>query len=84
MYVNNATATEITDISRVPITRLYSILKDLEDRGFVTSTITRPKIYKHTEIRNVVDHILARKQERVSNLIKQREEIISSLDKLYN
>lgn len=81
---SESTAPELAKISGVPVTKIYSILKSLEDMGFLKSSLSRPKVYRPIDVQNVVDSVLVKKQEKINDVISQRDIMISSLDKLYN
>ena len=81
---SESTAPELAKLSGVPVTKIYSILKSLENMGFLKSSLTRPKMYRPVDAQVAVDSILLRKQEQVNEMLDKRKKMISSLDKLYD
>ncbi len=72
---------EISDVTDIPYTRLYSVLKDLEKKGWVESQPGRPIVYKAVRpkfaARNAIQEILRE--------LQQAEEIITqNLDDIYS
>ena len=80
---SESTATELAKISNVLVTKIYSVLKSLEDMGFVKSSLTRPKVYRPVDVQTVVDSIMIKKQERIDEMISHRDSIVNSLGRLY-
>lgn len=81
---SETTALEIAEISGVPITKLYSVLKALENRGFVKTTLSRPKMFRPVDPSAVVDSVLSMKQEKLKEVVSERDSIISTLNSLYD
>ncbi len=76
-------ASDIAVISGVPITKLYSVLKSLENRGFIRCTPTRPKMFRPINPDAIVDSVLIKKEEKLREIISERDGMISSLERLY-
>lgn len=81
---SEATAIDIAEISGVPLTKLYAVLKSLEDLGFLKSSLSRPKIYRPIDVNNVVEMMIAKKQDKINEIVKKKDEITLSLNDLYN
>lgn len=81
---SEATATNIAEVSGVPLTKLYSVLKSLEDLGFVKCSLSRPKLYRPIDVKSIVEMVIAKKQDRINEITKKREKIIASLNDLYD
>ena len=80
---SESTADEITKISQVPITKIYSVLKSLEDMGFLKCTLTRPKYYRPVAVDGVVDAMINKRQEKIHELVQNKNVMISKLVGLY-
>ena len=75
-----ATAQEISDTSNIPITKIYSILKSMEDLGFIKSIVGRPKRYVPVETQTVTDALILKYKEKVNDMESQSKEMISALN----
>lgn len=80
---SESTADDIAKLSGVPITKIYSILKSLEDMGYVKCTPTRPKYYRPVDVRGIVDSVISKRQEKIQEFLSKKDNIISTLENLY-
>ncbi len=79
-----ATAKELSEMSTVPITKIYAILKSLESLGYLKCSLSRPKKYRPISIKLLVDSIIIGKKRSIEEIIKQKENAISILSELYD
>lgn len=65
------TAEEISEEAGVPYSKIYSVLKRLEEMSLIISTEERPKRYipKHQE--TVIDFLIHRKEREVSRIRRE-------------
>ena len=66
-------APEVAEAARVPRTRIYSILKDLERRGWVEAQPTRPKSYRAVRPDTCVNRERARLDALVAKALPELE-----------
>ena len=70
-------AEEIAKVSEIPRSKIYNTLKELDKKGFITITHTRPLQYQAVP----PSDIFQREKEK---LVKELEEAQEKLDELYN
>jgi sugar-specific transcriptional regulator TrmB len=58
--------------------QLYPSLKKLREKGIVNSTYKRPAIFSAVAIERVLDILIKKKIEETQNMIRNKEELISS------
>ncbi len=71
-----STATEIAGRAGIPVTKVYSVLKALENRGILESGFERPKKYtciNITELKKKLVEEKAREQEKILRVLEERE-----------
>ncbi len=68
------TAEEVSEESGIPYTKIYSVLKNLQEMGMVITTEERPKkfIAKHKD--EVIGSLIERKREKFELMRKQAME----------
>ncbi|MFQ6051282.1 MAG: TrmB family transcriptional regulator [Candidatus Hydrothermarchaeota archaeon] len=72
---------EISDVTDIPYTRLYSVLKDLERKGWVESQPGRPIVYKAVRPKYAVRNAI---QEILKELQKAEEIVTQNLENIYS
>ncbi len=81
-----ATASEISDLSGVPYTRVYDVLGSLESKGFVASIPGRPMKFQAIEPRvafaNFLEVERRRMEEKIRELEKGVHDVLELLSKL--
>lgn len=70
-------ANEIAEVSEIPRSKIYNTLKELNKKGFVTITKTRPIEYKAVSPRNIIS-------KKKAELNKELEDSEEKLDEIYN
>jgi len=82
-----ATASELSDISGVPYTRVYDVLNSLESYGLVLRLPGRPMRFKAIHpslaIKNLKRKMLSEFEKKIEDLEREEEEIISELNSIY-
>jgi sugar-specific transcriptional regulator TrmB len=74
----NSTALEITNLTGVPYTKIYSVLDALSYMGFITADIERPMRFRATDIETIVDSLVKRHSESLSRMKRVGEEVKSA------
>lgn len=79
-----STATEISDAADVPQSRVYDVLEDLEEKGFVTVQPGRPKKFGPIEPELAVNQYVEYKrdsfEDKISRTRETGEEFVNELD----
>ncbi len=76
---SNMTAKGISEESSVPYTKIYSVLKTLENKGYIRSSLERPKKYSVLDPEDLKSKILENKREEIDAL---EEELDSELERI--
>jgi len=72
--IGEATAREVHDLSGVPRTRIYDILRDLSEKGFVEFVQGSPSCYRAVE----PDHVIERlRDDLVASIDRSTSELLS-------
>lgn len=66
----NITALDLSKISKIPHTKIYTVLESLQNMGFVYSTVERPKKYFAIKPEKIVDRLI-RKYDRKAEMIRR-------------
>lgn len=78
------TAQEISSKANIPYTKIYSVLKTLEDKGYIRSNMERPKKYFAIEPDELKDTLLERKERELQSLKQELEFHIDNLNTTYS
>ncbi len=70
-------ANDIAEASDIPRSKIYNTLKELNKKGFVTITKTRPIEYKAVSPKNIIN-------KKKKELIREIEESEEKMDEIYN
>ncbi len=62
------TAEEVSEEAEVPYSKVYSVLKNLEDMGMVISTEERPKRFVAKDEEKAIDFLINRKERELSRI----------------
>ncbi|MEM4221881.1 MAG: helix-turn-helix domain-containing protein [archaeon] len=65
----NCKADFISKQANIPITKVYSVLENLEDMNLIQASLERPKRYIAKPIDEIVDFLIKRQEDKL-NLIK--------------
>ncbi len=65
------TAQEVSEKSKVPYSKVYSILKELENMNLLISTKERPKRYISKTKEEIIDFFIERKRKEFERIRKQ-------------
>lgn len=80
---SEASAQEISELSGIPITKIYAVLQSLENIGFLKSTLERPKRYRPIDIRSAINLVLQKKKDRIEELEREKANMINGLEEIY-
>lgn len=69
------TATEIADSADIPQSRVYDVLDDLEEKGFVTVQPGRPKKFGPIEPEHAINHYVQYKRENFEQTLDQTQSV---------
>ncbi len=78
------TAQEISSKADIPYTKIYSVLKTLEDKAYIRSNMERPKKYFALEPDELKDRLLERKERELQSLKEELDSHIDSLKTTYS
>ncbi len=74
------TAKELSDVSDVPMGRIYDVLNSVEQQGLARSqAASRPKKYAAVEPETALDRLLDRRKEELDRKAEQYEEVVDTL-----
>jgi sugar-specific transcriptional regulator TrmB len=74
----NITALEITNITGVPYTKVYSVLDSLRYMGFVTADLERPRRFRAVDIETIANSLVKKHSQPFLRIKKVGEEIKSA------
>lgn len=74
MAKESVPASAISKLTEIPITKIYQVLKSLEDKELVSIVPGKPKIYKSFTPTKVFNKLLAKKQ-KVLEILEQRKKM---------
>lgn len=77
LFKQSATARELSEFTEIPPTKIYQVLKDLEQRGFINVEQTEPKTYKKASAKRTINRLLRKKREELERLRSDKEGYIS-------
>lgn len=72
-----ATASEISDLSGIPYTRVYDVLSSLESKGFVVSVPGRPMKFQALDPDIALKNLLEIHREKLMNELRTLEENVT-------
>lgn len=75
-----ATAPQISSISGVPGTKIYTVLKAVNEYLWESPKGTRPRTYRAIDIKSIVDRIVKKKARYIDELKSRKAEIIARLE----
>ena len=83
-----ATASELSDISGVPYTRIYDVIAGLERKGMVVRIPGRPVKYKAVEprvaLKRLSEQLIAKYREDIKMIELITQHLINEFDKLFS
>jgi len=74
-----ATASEISDLSGIPYTRVYDVLNQLEEKGFVASIPGRPLKFEALDPGIALSNYIAKLREELVSKLRELEENIARI-----
>ena len=82
----NLTAEKISELGSIPLPRVYDTITELQRKGFVLVTKTRPKIFKSLSPDTALKHFLELREKeydkKIDDMKKDSEKIVKSLVKI--
>jgi len=72
---------ELSKKTNIPFGKIYSIIKKLKERGFVSETNSRPKLVYVENASEIIDRLIKNKQEKDRQLNDRLREIANEVDK---
>lgn len=79
----DSTAKDISRVGEIPETKVYAILDSLEDLGFLSASLERPKKFRATEPEFIIQTMVDKQRKVVEDLDKKREKSIGMLNDTY-
>ncbi|HIJ99212.1 TPA: hypothetical protein H1011_00075 [archaeon] len=76
------TAKDISDLSGIPLTKVYQVLKDLEEKKLLYSEEDKPRMYRTLPAYKIMNRLLAEKRRHLDRLLKERGRRLESIRKL--
>ncbi len=80
------TAEKISELGSIPLPRVYDTITELQKKGFVLVTKTRPKVFKSLAPETALRQFFEIKEReclmRLENMKKSRDEIIKTVSKI--
>jgi len=64
----DSTALEISGATKVPYTKIYSVLDSLRYMGFVVADLERPMTFKAVPIKEIAQALVKRQEENLTKL----------------
>ncbi len=77
-----ATASELSDLSNIPYTRVYDVLNQLEEKGLVAIIPGRPLKFEALDPEIALSNYMAKLREELMIKIKELEENISKVQEI--
>ena len=78
-----ATALTISKLGNIPLTKIYQVLKSLEDKELITCSPGKPRYYRCPGAEEVLNKLLFKKQKAVEVLLAEKDEqlqVIHAID----
>ena len=76
------TAPQIFKSLKIPRTETYRILRRLQGKGLITSSLTHPMNYASLSINDALELLLSEEKNRISNIESQKPEILEMWNKI--
>jgi sugar-specific transcriptional regulator TrmB len=76
------TAKDICAYIGIGHTKVYQVLKSLEDKGFVKYNFSKPRAYKGKNAAGVMNKLIGRKEKIVEKLKVRKQETLNQLRKM--
>ena len=77
-----ATAKEICELGRMRHTKIYQVLKSLEDKGFVTYNYTKPREYHGLPASKTMRKLIEKHEKNLKQMKDYKRETIDQLKRL--
>jgi len=71
---------ELSKKAEVPFGKVYSIVKDLKEKGIVKESVSRPKLVYIDNVSEVISKLIAEKKNREQNIFERLREIATGID----
>lgn len=81
---SDITASDVSQFSGIPVTKVYSVLDSLEGKGLVRYTPSRPKKYRPLEPDAVLDALMRKQEEKLQIIRECKDNVTALLDKFYD
>jgi len=72
-------AQQLSKESKVPITKIYSVLQMLVNIGIVKGVDTRPKMYSALNLDSIIDFVISKKEKNLIELKNSKDMILNFL-----
>lgn len=79
---NDSTAKDVSEIAKIPYTKIYEILDYLEHRGLVTYTPGKPKVYRPIDASSVIDGLISKQEVLVQKMKDIQKDRLAALEEL--
>ncbi|MAF89584.1 MAG: hypothetical protein CL963_03710 [Euryarchaeota archaeon] len=73
------TAKDISELSGIPLTKVYQVLKALEERKLLSSEGEKPRMYRTLPAYRIMNRLLSEKKRHLNKLLKERERRLKSI-----
>lgn len=67
------TAKEISELTGIPLTKVYQVLESLNDKELVSGSFGKPKLYKTITPNALITKLIKKKERRVKKLMTEKE-----------
>lgn len=74
-----ATALNVSEKGQIPYTKVYEILVGLEQRGFIMSSLERPKKYRITDVNKIIDTMIEHQKKQYFEAKRQARSVEKAL-----
>ncbi|MFH1424631.1 MAG: helix-turn-helix domain-containing protein [archaeon] len=82
LATGEAEAKQICECSGVPYTKIYQILKQLEDKGLIEYKLNSPRTYKPRGRKAVLNKLVRKEARRVTYLENEKERQLQKIGRL--
>lgn len=72
---------ELSRKAEIPFGKVYSVVKNLKERGLVLETNSRPKLIYVENASDVVSKLIKEKQDKDKTMLERLREVITDIDK---
>lgn len=80
--LREASIHEIGQVSKVPLPKIYEVVNELEEEGYITLTLSRPRRYSLVHPGVVFDKIIKEREEQLSAFRMDRDMILNLFNTL--